>query len=420
MTQSTTPARSVVVEVEYGLITVTPDDWPEPETAVATQTLVVLGGTLTQRPDAAPTALPRAVVIEPAAALLWLSAVFGEAVAEAVRTTAAAASDKRVTVMVAGEDVSLLNAIGGLARAQWYRRWWPSGDRGDPATLPTLNPAVLELDLGLLEWECGVVLESDEAATAHLGRSTGVLLALLGRAKDLTGTLRAHVDGRLAQALDATLDSVDEPEADIAALAAAREESTAADAAVTAAVADFDRSWAELDARDEVQAAVAGDTSDDGAAVRLATVDWALVPARSVSGRELNTTLEATETSGGLRLAVRVEAGDAPVPALVAWVHAAPRNTLAARIELPLVNGRYVGAGFAPVRDLADLDRLNVHVAAMGLGPSPFRPQDPLPWLNPLRDQQAAERSFVRGVLRTRLAEADAGTGSPLLCEVDL
>lgn len=418
MSQPRTPDRVIEIVAEDGLVTLTPTGWPDAASLVGEQAIPVLGGTLAFRPDALPGTLPRTLVIQPERAPLWLSAVYGLPVADAVRAADASASDSVVTVAAQPEQPALVEALRALTRAQWYRNWWPSGNAADEWQ-PSLDPGVLDVDLGTLAWECGLVLESETLAEERLGRRTGVLLALLGRARNQTGLLREYLDERLGRAVDAALDCASGPRDDLDALAAFRDSADRADEAVRRALA----SWPGPVARPAVERALAAGEAGAGpqTTVRFSTVDWALVPSRSVSGLDLNVVLVATEAPGGLRLEVRVEAGEAPEPHLVAYLHAAPRGTLVARIALPLAAGRYAGSAVLPTLVLGDVDRLSVHVVAPSVGRSPFFPDAPLPWLSPARLGHAdADRAFVRRVLREHLMRAgDPGT-RPLLCELDL
>ncbi len=418
------PDRVVDISVEDGLVTLTPVGWPDAESVVSEQGLPVRGGTLVFRPDAVAGALPRTLVVQAEPALLWLSAVYGPAAADAVR--AASEADSSVRVVTHPEQPALVESLRVLARAEWYANWWPSGDPGDDLQ-PSLDADVLDVDLGTLGWECGLVLESDAAAATRLGRSTGVLLALLGRAESRTGALRRYVDERLGRAVDATLDCASGPADDLAALAALREHQDQIDDAVRRALA----AWpAQFPRPAGERALVAGEVGPGAVGpgavgtapaltVRFSTVDWALVPPRSVSGLDLNVALVASEEPGGVRLEVRVEAGDAPVPALVAYLHAGPRQVLVARIDLGLHAGRYSGSAVVPMLGLDDVDRVAVFVVAPTVRRSRYFPDAPLPWLSPARLGRAeADRAFVRKVLRDHLTRAaDVGT-RPLLCEL--
>lgn len=422
MTTPGTPYPSLEIRAEDGLVTLIPSGWPEAESLVAEQTLAVRGGTMAVRPDAPAGTFPRALVVDPDEALPWLPAAFGPDAAAAVRAAFASASDSTVTVAARPERPALVESLRALGRAEWYLRWWPSCNPTDDRQ-PSLDAGVLDVDLGTLGWECAPVLEPDARAAERLGRSTGVLLALVGRARTSTGRLREYLDDRLARAVDATLDLASGAADDLAALAAVREREGAADAAVQRALAAWPGAAPRARSLAPGLVAAGGDAAADrgAASVRFSTVDWALVPPRSVSGLDLNVALVAAEDPGGLRVDLRVEAGDDPVPALDAYVHTGARHTLVARVALPLDAGRYVGRVWLPTLALGDVDRLSVHVVAPTVRRSPYFPDAPLPWLSPARrGREDADRAFVRRVLGDQLAAAGALETRPLLCELVL
>lgn len=395
-------------------IEVRPEGWDDPTSPASHHGVAVLGGTVLHRADAAAGDLPRALILDLEPALLWLGALYGPVVADAVLATHQDGETRTVTA--APEDPDAADRLRLLTRALWYGRWWPSGDPADPEERPVLDEGLLALDTGTLAWEAGMFLEDDELADILLGRSRVTLLSTLSRARGLTGRLREHVDGRLANAVDATLDlaAPEDPDVLLDLLAQLRDDAEQADAAVVQALAKWDES---LPVVEEELAATAATSGDGGAtAVRYTAVDWALVPPRSVSSAEYNVAYSLTGTDDGAFLEVEVDTGDRPVPSLAAWVHDGRSGEVIARLVLSPDGDRYRGSVLSPLVTVGSVDALAVHVTGADTEPAPGAQPS---WLGAEHQEDATSlRRFVRALVVDQRARA-LDDGMPLLCEVD-
>lgn len=400
----------VTVVANAGLVTITPDGWAEPPSSVHLSTIPTLGGTLAFPPDARAGSLPRVLVIDGPTSLLWLDAVYGRPVADAVRDLLDADDGASRTLTAVPEDALLVESLRGLARARWYRDWWPSGDPADPIDAPILDVEALNLDLGTLGWECGMVLESDAEASRELSRGMGALLRLLADDTTQDPALREYLAERRVQSIDAALDLEAGPDELLAVLARVSDDEP---------LAELPRLASRAPTRSELALAAAPAPSETDAEVRLFSVDWTLTPPRSVSGREHNITLEASTRDAGLRLTVSVEPGQQPVNALVAYVHAGPRDAVIMRRALPLTEAGYAASAVVPMIGLADLDRLSVHVVDASVERPPLPPGGTVPWLVPDRASWAARtREYIRRIVRERLELVSDLAERPLYCEV--
>ncbi len=395
-------------------IEVRPQAWDDPTSPASHHGMAVLGGTVLHRADAAASDLPRALILDVEPALLWLGALYGPAVVDAVLATDQDGETRTVTA--APQDPDAADRLRLLTRALWYGRWWPSGDPADPEERPVLDEGLLAIDTGTLAWEAGMFLEDDELADILLGRSRVALLSALSRARGLTGRLREHVDGRLANAVDATLDlaAPEDPDALLDVLAQLRDDAAQADAAVTQALATWDESLPVVE--EELASTAATSADAEFRAVRYTTVDWALVPPRSVSSAEYNVTYSLTDANGGALVEVEVEAGDHATPSLTAWMHLGESGGLLARLVLVHDGTHYRGSVLSPPITVGSVDALGVHITGADSEPAPGAQPS---WLGTQHQEDATSlRRFVRALVVDQRARA-LGDGTPLLCEVD-
>lgn len=416
-----TANRTVLVRpVTPGVVEVVPTDWVEAESAPHEREFTVVGGFLRQQPDAVSGALPRALVFEVEDAAAWLADVYGESVAAAVAAAQHAETEGETEVEAVPAYPELVESFRLLCRADWYRRWWPSGDPTDES-LPVLDEDLLGVDLGVLAWECADLFEDESLARQSLREARARLVVALARARDLTGDLRVYAEERLASAVSGAVDLADRDDDDPAldALVAARRETAEADRLIEEAQSRWDEVARDWEGAELAYQAEGGAVVDDSL-VSVTTVDWAMVPSRSVSGRENNVTIVGSVASGGLRLEVFVEGGDhgAEDP-LVAWVHEAATGHLVARVVLGADGRRYRGHTVTPFLSPARFGTIDVHVVVASLMPAPGASE--MPWRDAWQQEQAPkDRAFIRSVVAAHRADRTNLETRPLLCELDV
>lgn len=415
---------NVTIRSEGGFVEVVPDGWVDPINETRAQTIAVRGGTVTHSPDAAAGAAPHALLFDPPAAT-WLADIYGSAAAAATRDAWAALSTSEEEpptrlALTDPEDPPTGDALRRLCRALWHRRWWPAADAANPDR-PFLDEELLDVDLGTLAWECQAVLSDTSWAEITLGRARARLVAALGAARKVSGVLRDYVDERLKAAVDATLDVADDEDTTEAldALEAFRDREDATDAAIAAAHAAWNATVEEGESdRLAYAAAVAPPPAE--AIVRTTTVDWAMVPARTVGSGENTVVWAASAAPGGLRLDVSVEVGDrAATTPLVGWVHEEPTGLLVAKVPLEVTGKRYRGRAISPLLSPGRVDRLSLHVVESTIVP-PARGRT-VPWRSSDRLAHAAEdRRFIRRVVAACRAQREDPASAPLLVELGM
>lgn len=416
--------RNLTIRGEGGFVDIVPDGWVDPINETRAQTIAVRGGTVTHRPDAAAGAAPHTLLFNPPAAT-WLADVYGSAAAAAASDAWAALETSGEEppsrrALAAPEDPRTGDALRRLCRALWHRRWWPAADATDPDR-PFLDEELLDVDLGTLAWECQAVLPDTSWAEITLGRARARLLAALGAAQEVSGGVREYVDERLRTAVDATLDVADDEDTSAAldALEAFRDREDATDAAIADARAAWDATVEEGESERLAYAAEAAPPPAEGI-IRTTTVDWAMVPARTVGSSENNVVWAAFAAPGGLRLDVSVEVGDRAATApLVAWVHAEPTGLLVAKVALEVSGKRYRGRAISPLLPPDRVDHLSLHVVESTIPPSAHGRT--VPWRSADRLAHAAEdRRFIRRVVAACRARRDDPTSAPLLVELGM
>ncbi|WP_105971683.1 hypothetical protein [Streptomyces geranii] len=142
-----------------GTVRVVPVGEPAPvERDFTRAVLEVAGAVLTWPVPDDSVGLPSAEIDDPGRAQQWLWVVYGEGVAAAVHDCAD--TDTGPTgVRVTAHPTALTGGSARLALGHWAARWWPASY---PDGIPTLEPALLGLELAALTHHCQQLFDGDE------------------------------------------------------------------------------------------------------------------------------------------------------------------------------------------------------------------------------------------------------------------
>ncbi|GAB3595395.1 hypothetical protein [Microbacterium tumbae] len=145
----------------------------------ATALVEVRGGLLLW--SVPPQRFPDALVHSPVEAAAWLSEIYGDDVAAAVRgmpATHGADAGPDPIALPAGAD--LVDAVRGLALLVWARTWWPAGRR-----IPRLDPDVLAAEIVRASHAVDHLLDDEEATGRALADAIDAPAALAALPRSL-------------------------------------------------------------------------------------------------------------------------------------------------------------------------------------------------------------------------------------------
>lgn len=328
----------VIVNRRASGVEIVPDGWTHSASPAACGYVSVLGGGLLIPIQGGP-GLPYVSLQDPYEGLWWVSAAFGEDVADALRSVlddSEMAFDPAAgkTATADAELTPFGVATCRTAVGAWLHRWWPSAN----AVVKKLDIPLLEIELGLNAWQAEVCLGETLLADSVLSRNVGRLTALFGAVdwaipEDQLGR-RERI---LSLAARATLETCD-PD-----LEGMRELRELYDAAIksqwSATIATWEESAPPEAAEERVLALAAG----GGSAPRhTTTTDWALLSPRSVTPYDDNVEWEFSGSGEAVTATVRVHVGEAPRASLWARVLDAGHTPIA-QFELPRAGRVYEG-----------------------------------------------------------------------------
>ncbi|MGX1934290.1 hypothetical protein [Microbacterium resistens] len=198
-------------------------------------------------------ATPTALVLHPGIAQEWLADVYGDEVAEAVRSVAPADSPRTLPA----DEGPLRAELRRWAHLSWARSWWPAG-----LALPPLSAGLIDAERILLTAGLEHLLDDEDAVVRALADGRAALAALAAAPSPVSAESDALARTLVGLAEDYGVDL----------------EAASAPTPVVASAGSAPR------ARDDWALAAGGATGAAGRAVASGTaaVPWAAVPAQTL------------------------------------------------------------------------------------------------------------------------------------------